>query len=109
MSKTVFQVSKEYGARLDEFRSPLSREWETILFKAIDVLHQLDREKICNGRTIVNALLPMVKRGQYDDAALGTAIDGVQELLNGREVVFLTARLTEVMGLLTAVRTSMSK
>lgn len=109
--KGVYELSREYGGKLDEFRSPLSREWETILFKAIDILHSIERESKDYGvstKHIETILLPIIANSQFDEKSINTGIQAVQELHETGDK-FLAKKLKEVLDCLFAVKISMNK
>jgi hypothetical protein len=106
--KNVYEVVKDYGERLEEFKSPLSRDWETVLFKAIDILHNIELDENIKTKHIENTLLPMIALGKFDEKAINKGIQSVQSLNDSADRV-LAQRLKEVLDLLFAVKVSFNK
>lgn len=103
----VYKVIKDYGEELDEFKSPLSRDWETVLFKAIDKLHKLGRGGGPNTRPLVLSLSSIISSGRFDEDLINKGIREVREL-SGRNRE-LTDELSEVQKFLFAVKISLGK
>lgn len=104
--KNVYELVKEYGEELDEFKSALSRDWETIVFKAIDILHDIELKGSAPVRELISILNPIILEGQYNDAAINTVIQKVRELSLEADKMLL-GKLNEIQRLLFAVKISL--
>jgi hypothetical protein len=104
--KTVYEIMREQRQELEEFISPLSRGWETVLFKAIDILHDIDRRGKADTRQIVNMLNLIILNGKFDESLANQGIQAVRELSYEADRELLE-KLNKVQELLFAVKVSM--
>jgi len=102
--KNVREIMDEYGSRLDEFKSPLSKDWETVLFKAIDILHNLQNEGLAETIRIKQKLLPLIETEACDKNVLDEAIQETQTLFDDCDDKFVQKIFREVLDLLFAVK-----
>ncbi|NLZ52981.1 MAG: hypothetical protein GX892_07530 [Thermoanaerobacteraceae bacterium] len=106
--KNVYAILKEQRQELEEFMSPLARGWETVLFKAVDILHNIERRGEAHTREIITfKLLPMIANEQYDDSLINQGIQAVRELTYEADNKELLEDLNKVQELLFAVKISM--
>ena len=103
--KNVYEVMRERRNELEEFISPLSSGWETVLFKAIDTLHNIDLQGETNTRQIVEMLNKIIL-GHYDESLINQGIRAVRDLTIEADKELLE-KLNEVQQLLFAVKISM--
>jgi hypothetical protein len=101
--KTIFQVMKEKGDMLNEFKSPLSSDWETLVFKVIDILHNFEREGCMKTSDIKMQLLPMIAGSRYDSDAIRTAIGMIEKRAMGVSDSFIHRQIDEMLEMLNAV------
>lgn len=107
--RNVYQVMEEYGEKLNEFKSPLAGDWEVVLFKAIDILHNLQNEFRIDTQPVKRLLLPIIISNKYDGDALNKAINLVRDIMDeGNYNRFVQKSLEEILDLLFAVKVTMS-
>lgn len=96
-------IVEKYGDRLNEFKSHLSSDWQTLVFKSIDILHHLEREGFLKTRIIVlEDLNPLILKG-YEEELINQGIMKVAGLADTSTGIVFT-RLKEVLDNLFAVK-----
>lgn len=101
--RTIHEVMKEKGNRLESFKSPLSRPWETLVFAVIDTLHNLEKEGFMKTSDIKMQLLPMIAGSRYDSDAIRTAIGMIEKRAMGVSDSFIHRQIDEMLEMLNAV------
>lgn len=105
--KDVSRIIEEYGSKLNEFKSPLSKDWETVLFKAIDILHNLQSEFGLETNDIKKKLLVLITEEKCKEEVINEAITKTRELFENQEDKFIKEALREALELLFAVKISL--
>lgn len=100
--KAVSDIISENKKSFAPFISPLAKEWETVLFKAIDILHNLEAEGFCKTAHIKNSLLMVSASSDYDSEKIDKAIIKTREILEQDKVV--EEYLKNVLEMLFAVK-----
>ncbi len=104
----VNKVIEKYGDRLNQFKSAQSENWETVIFKAVDTLHDLENEGYLKTQNIKSALLDVLK--EYDEGKLNMAIFETQKLLDeNSNDKFILKYLRETLTILFAVKVDKNK
>lgn len=92
--RTIEQIIED-DKQLDMFRSPLSKDWEIILFKVIDILHNLEQEGIMTTRYMKDKLLSIITTGNYNEASINTVIEELQNTYD--ELVYQKKYFTKII------------
>lgn len=104
MAKSVYQIMKEKGEELLMFKSPLAAAWQTLVFKVIDTMHNMEQEGYETG-DIKRLLLPMVE--QYDKQALEEAIEKLKTLKSKSDDKVILTLINDSLEMLEAVYVSL--
>lgn len=71
---------KKYGKSINIFKGPKSEDWEVLLFKSIDLLHNLQREGFVDNTrdVVIKSLNPIILHG-YDESKIEEAMDFIRQ------------------------------